>query len=45
MGAFAGERGPNTVHDAWRSGLREKGWIEGKNLLVEYRFPLIVCRL
>jgi ABC-type uncharacterized transport system substrate-binding protein len=24
--------------DAWRSGLREKGWIEGKDLLVEYRF-------
>ena len=22
----------------WRSGLREKGWIEGKNLLVEYRY-------
>jgi ABC-type uncharacterized transport system substrate-binding protein len=23
--------------DAWRSGLRERGWIEGKNLVVEYR--------
>ena len=23
--------------DAWHNGLREKGWIEGKNLLVEYR--------
>jgi len=26
------------IRDAWRSGLREKGWIEGKNLLVEYRY-------
>src|SRR5262249_22165993 len=24
--------------DAWRNSLREKGWIEGKNLLVEYRY-------
>jgi putative ABC transport system substrate-binding protein len=24
--------------EAWRSGLRERGWIEGQNLLVEYRF-------
>jgi putative ABC transport system substrate-binding protein len=24
--------------DAWRSSLREKGWIEGNNLLVEYRY-------
>ncbi len=28
------------VHGAWLSGLREKGWIEGKNLLVETRYAL-----
>src|SRR5262249_25204531 len=26
------------ILDAWRSGLREKGWTEGNNLLVEYRY-------
>lgn len=26
-----------SIRDAWRSGLRERGWIEGKNLVVEYR--------
>src|SRR4051794_22170694 len=24
--------------DAWRSGLRGRGWIEGKNLFVEYGY-------
>src|SRR6478735_10160141 len=28
----------NPVHAAWLSGLRENGWIEGKNLPVEYRY-------
>ena len=31
------ENAPNIL-DAWRSGLRKRGWIEGKNLLVEYRY-------
>jgi len=26
------------IQAAWRSGLRENGWIEGKNLIVEYRY-------
>src|SRR5215831_414938 len=42
LGAFADEPGRepgrDTVHAAWLSGLRETGWIEGKNLLVEYRY-------
>jgi putative tryptophan/tyrosine transport system substrate-binding protein len=31
LSAFLGSR------DAWRSGLADRGWIEGKNLFVEYR--------
>ena len=26
------------VHGAWLGGLREKGWIEGKNLIIEIRY-------
>lgn len=29
---------PIIAREAWGRGLREKGWIEGKNLLVEYRY-------
>ena len=38
LGAWADEPVRDAVHAAWLSGLREKGWIEGKNLLVEYRY-------
>src|SRR4051795_1341323 len=30
--------------DAWRSGLRERGWIDGKNLFVEYRYTQLTNR-
>ena len=38
LGAWADEPARDPAHAAWLSGLREKGWIEGKNLLVEYRY-------
>jgi hypothetical protein len=37
LGAWADEPARDPAHAAWLSGLREKGWIESKNLLVEYR--------
>src|ERR1700722_13090938 len=38
LGAWADEPARDPIHAAWLSGLREKGWIEGKNLLVEHRY-------
>jgi putative ABC transport system substrate-binding protein len=38
LGRVADEPGRNSLPDALLSSLREKGWIEGKNLIVEYRF-------
>jgi ABC-type uncharacterized transport system substrate-binding protein len=38
LGAWADEPARDPVHAAWLNGLRENGWIEGKNLLVEYRY-------
>ncbi|SCB55940.1 putative ABC transport system substrate-binding protein [Bradyrhizobium shewense] len=38
LGVWTDEPARDPVHAAWLSGLREKGWIEGKNLLVEYRY-------
>jgi len=34
LGAFLDSPG----REAWRSGLRDHGWIEGKNLIIDYRF-------
>jgi putative tryptophan/tyrosine transport system substrate-binding protein len=34
LSAFLGSPG----REAWRSGLRDHGWIEGKNLIIDYRF-------
>ncbi len=31
--------------EVWRSGLREKGWIEGKSLLIEYRYAQSLDRM
>jgi putative ABC transport system substrate-binding protein len=38
LGGFAAEPGRDSSRLAWTKGLHDKGWIEGKNLLVEYRF-------
>ena len=38
LGIWADEPARDPVHAAWLSGLREDGWIAGKNLLVEYRY-------
>jgi putative ABC transport system substrate-binding protein len=38
LGVWADEPARDPIHAAWLSGLREKGWIEGKKLLVEYRY-------
>src|SRR5437899_11144968 len=27
-----------TIHKTWLDGLRNHGWIEGKNLIIEYRY-------
>jgi putative tryptophan/tyrosine transport system substrate-binding protein len=37
LGRWADEPERDPSHAAWLNGLREKGWIDGKNLLVEYR--------
>jgi putative ABC transport system substrate-binding protein len=36
-GATSGVSSP--VLDAFRQGLRELGWIEGQNIVIDYRFP------
>src|SRR5262245_51950942 len=33
-----GERSPSLEGAAFRDGLRNHGWIDGRNLIIEYRF-------
>src|SRR5215475_10815579 len=39
IGAMAVAPTPNLVA-AWQRAIRERGWIEGKNLIVEYRYSM-----
>jgi putative ABC transport system substrate-binding protein len=34
-----------TVQKAWLEGLRNHGWIDGRNLIIEYRYALSQERL
>ena|SRR6266542_2191031 len=38
-----GERLTPTVQNAWLDGLRNHGWIDGRNLIIEYRFAQQIC--
>src|SRR6266542_2940022 len=40
-----GERLTPTVQNAWLDGLRNHGWIDGRNLIIEYRFAQSQDRL
>jgi len=38
LGVLSGSSAGNPAVEAFRQGLRELGWVEGQNLVVEYRF-------
>ena len=38
IGFLSSSNGPTVVHEGFRQGLREVGWIEGQNVVIDYRF-------
>ena len=38
IGFLSSAAAPSPVHEGFRQGLRERGWIEGQNVVIEYRF-------
>jgi putative ABC transport system substrate-binding protein len=38
IGFLASSSAPTAVHEGFRQGLREVGWIEGQNIVIDYRF-------
>src|SRR5512141_1291552 len=39
IGFMRGERPPQAYLDAFEQGLRSRGYVPGKDLLIDYRFP------
>jgi len=38
IGFLGSSSGPTAVHEGFRQGLRELGWIEGQNFVIDYRY-------
>ena len=38
VGFLAMDVVPPTIQNAWLDGLRSHGWIDGRNLIIEYRY-------
>src|SRR5258707_2971443 len=45
VGFLAMDVVPQTIQNAWLDGLRNHGWIDGRNLIIEYRYARSQDRL